>query len=90
MPRATAANKSAQRLATAWHAGEAAGVTRIVGWEARRVVGWSDGPTRIRRVARADSVSKLAAGPGAGLEEIAQAVCVSTATVRRASSGDAR
>jgi len=89
---------SAQRLAAAWRAGEAAGVTRTVGWDRLWHLEavfewWAAQPAgrataaAARRAARDARIRELSAG-GAGLAEIARAVGVSTATVRRASSGD--
>lgn len=93
---ATTLGVSAQRLAAAWRAGEAAGVTRSIGWDRlwhlEQLGGWWAGqPTgraetaARRRAARDEKIRELAAG-GAGLVEIARAVGVSTATVRRQTS----
>lgn len=84
---------SAQRLAAAWWAGEFAGVSRTVGWDrlwhleelpdwwAAQPLGRADAVARCR-AERHQQIRDLAAG-GSGLEEIALAVGVSTATVRR-------
>lgn len=95
---AAALGVSAQRLAATWPAGEAAQVTRTVGWDRlwclEGLAGWwitqPAGPAEVaarRRAERDQRIRELAAG-GAGLDEIARAVVVSTTTVRRAVRGD--
>lgn len=84
---------SAQRLAAAWRAGELAGVTGTVGWNRlwhlEQLRDWwpvylavqADTAATLR--VQRDTRIRALAGAGAAVEEIARAVGVGPATIRR-------